>query len=98
MIFGDIFALFLAQNFKTKILTAQKNLLLECLILGAEQCFDLLRLRPVGIFGEWLIPKCCEQEQNNNLPKAMYHLVSLLLINRPVVAGAVLQKPLLLFD
>ena len=27
----DIFALFLAQNFKTYVLTAQKNLLLECL-------------------------------------------------------------------
>ena len=32
MIFSDIFALFLAQNFKTKVLTAQKNLLLECLV------------------------------------------------------------------
>ena len=31
-IFSDIFALFLAQNFKTKILTAQKNILLECLV------------------------------------------------------------------
>ena len=31
VIFCDIFALFLAQNFKTKVLTAQNNLLLECL-------------------------------------------------------------------
>ena len=31
MIFSDIFPLFLVQNFKTKVLTAQKNLLLECL-------------------------------------------------------------------
>ena len=32
MIFSDIFALFLAQNFKPKVLTTQKNLLLECLL------------------------------------------------------------------
>ena len=31
--FSDIFALFLLQNFKTKGLTAQKNLLLECLLV-----------------------------------------------------------------
>ena len=31
-ILGVIFALFLAQNFKTKVLTAQTNLLLECLV------------------------------------------------------------------
>ena len=31
VILSDIFALFLAQNFKAKVLTAQKNLLLECL-------------------------------------------------------------------
>ena len=31
VIFCDIFALFLAQHFKTKVLTAQKNLLFECL-------------------------------------------------------------------
>ena len=31
-IFTEIFALFLAQNFKTKVLTAPKNLLLECLV------------------------------------------------------------------
>ena len=30
MTFSDICALFPAQNFKTKVLTAQKNLLLEC--------------------------------------------------------------------
>ena len=30
--FSDIFALFLAQNFKTKVLTAHKNLLLECML------------------------------------------------------------------
>ena len=29
-----IFALFLVQNFKTKVLTAPKNLLLECLSTG----------------------------------------------------------------
>ena len=33
MIFSDIFALFVAQNFKTKILTAQRNILLECLLV-----------------------------------------------------------------
>ena len=32
VILGVIFALFLAQNFRTKVLTAQKNLLLECLL------------------------------------------------------------------
>ena len=31
VIFGLVFGLFLAQNFKTKVLTAQKNLLLKCL-------------------------------------------------------------------
>ena len=31
VIFCEIFALFLAQDFKTKVLTVQKNLLLECL-------------------------------------------------------------------
>ena len=31
VILGVIFALFLAQHFRTKVLTAQKNLLLECL-------------------------------------------------------------------
>ena len=31
MIFSHIFALFLAQNFKTKVFTAQKSILLECL-------------------------------------------------------------------
>ena len=31
VILGVIFALFVAQNFKTKVLTARKNLLLECL-------------------------------------------------------------------
>ena len=31
VILGVIFALFLAQNFTTEVLTAQKNLLLECL-------------------------------------------------------------------
>ena len=36
MIFSDIFARFFAQNFKTKILTAQKNILLECLGLPSE--------------------------------------------------------------
>ena len=35
MTFCDIFPLFLAQNFKTKVLTAQKNLLLECLAIGS---------------------------------------------------------------
>ena len=34
LILSDIFAIFLAQNFKTKVLTAQKNLLLECLGLA----------------------------------------------------------------
>ena len=29
---GVVFALFLEQNFKTKVLTAHKNLLLECLL------------------------------------------------------------------
>ena len=33
MIFSDIFAFFLVQNFKTKVLTAQKFLLLECLCI-----------------------------------------------------------------
>ena len=32
MIFGEIFAHFLAQNFKTKVLTAQTNLLLEFMV------------------------------------------------------------------
>ena len=31
VILDVIFALFLAQNFKTKVLAVQKNLLLECL-------------------------------------------------------------------
>ena len=33
VILGVIFLLFLAQNFRTKVLTVQKNLLLECLPL-----------------------------------------------------------------
>ena len=32
VILGVTFALFLAQNFKTKVLTAHKNLLLECVL------------------------------------------------------------------
>ena len=36
MFFCDIFPLNLAQNFKTKVLTAQKNLLLECLLVGSS--------------------------------------------------------------
>ena len=32
---GVVFALFLAQNFKTKVLTAHKNLLLECLVVAS---------------------------------------------------------------
>ena len=42
MIFSDIFALFLAQNFKTKVLTAQKNLLLECLHWSKKKYLKLL--------------------------------------------------------
>ena len=33
VILSNLFALFLAQNLKTKLLTVQKNLLLECLIV-----------------------------------------------------------------
>ena len=39
-IFCDFSALFLAQNFKTKILTAQKNLLLECLVTAVISDLD----------------------------------------------------------
>ena len=41
-ILSNIFALFPAQNFKTKVLTAQKNLLLECLrvIISVELAED----------------------------------------------------------
>ena len=38
VILGVIFPLFLAQHFRTKVFTAQKNLLLECVVL-----FTLLR-------------------------------------------------------
>ena len=34
--FSDIFSLFPLLNFKTKVLTAQKNLLLECLVWGSQ--------------------------------------------------------------
>ena len=43
MIFSDFLPLFLAQNFKTKILTAHKNLLLECLgNTGSVNYLDVL--------------------------------------------------------
>ena len=36
VIFSDIFALFLVLNFKTDVLIAQKNLLVECLLQGCD--------------------------------------------------------------
>ena len=41
VILGVIFALFLAQNFKTEVLTAQKNLVLECLDLSRDICWNI---------------------------------------------------------
>ena len=46
VILGVIFELFLAQNFKTKVLTAHKNLLLECLAAGPDPRFFLPLVLP----------------------------------------------------
>ena len=37
VISSDTFPIFLAQNCKTEVLTAQKNLLLECLVTGGKR-------------------------------------------------------------
>ena len=42
VILGVILALFLAQNFKIKVLTAQKILLLECLELHLKRSCPLI--------------------------------------------------------
>ena len=65
VIFSDIFALFLAQNIKTKVLTAQKKWLLECLLpfpkhfvwLGI-QWINKMALIKIIIVGLSPIPPC----------------------------------------
>ena len=51
---GVVFALFLAQNFKTKVLTAHKNLLLECLVFQRNviEYFPKLRLKTENLTAE----------------------------------------------
>ena len=59
MIFRDIFALFLAQNFKTKVRTAHKNLLLECMLgrYGCHEYFDI-KISESLIIGLAIWPQC----------------------------------------